>query len=245
MTPAAARELARLAEITKGRSSGAPRAETLRLVAGAAGLPAPRAETPAATLPTGVSALDAWLGGLPAGRVTEMIGPASAGKTTLSFSALRLALQAPGRRRLAALVDLTRTVAPREAWTRSLLVVRPRRLEIGLRALDVLLDSASFSLIVLHLPPSLRALPDAVRVRAARLCREGGTALVACGEHALFGSCGALRLELEPAASGLLVRVAKNRQGPVGEMRLPWPVSASASASASGSSSSLAGVAVA
>lgn len=216
MTPAAARELARLAEITKARSS---RNEPLRLIAGAAGLATPRPE-PSGALPTGNLVLDAWLGGVPAGRITELVGPASAGKTTLALGALRQALEAPGRSRLAALVDLTRTVAPQEAWTRRLLVVRPRRIELGLRAVDVLLDSAAFSLIVLHLPPSLRALPDAMRVRAARLCREAGTALITCGEHGLFGSSGALRLELSPGRGGTRVLVAKNRQGPIGELEL-------------------------
>jgi replicative DNA helicase len=220
MTPAAARELARLAELTQGRRPAAgARAEALRVVTEAAGLQ-DRPEASSSLLSTGDAVLDAWLGGLPGGRVTEVVGPASAGKTTLAMGALKAALEATGRTRLAALVDLTRTVAPQEAWTRSLLVVRPRRVEIGLRALDVLLDSAAFSLVVLHLPPSLRALPEPLKVRATRLCREAGTALMACGDHPLFGSSSALRLELQPGRSALHVRVTKNRQGPVGELDL-------------------------
>jgi hypothetical protein len=219
MNPAAARELARLAEIT--RSRGSSRAETLKVVASAAGLPSAKAEVSARALPLGHPELDARFGGLPAGRVTELLGPASSGKTTLAMDALRLALATPGRP--AALVDFTRTVAPQEGWTRSLLVVRPRKLELGLRALDVLLECACFSLVVAAMPPSLRALPESLKVRASRLCRESGTALIACGEQALFGSCSSLRLEIAPSRDGAILRVTKNRQGPLGDVALGPP----------------------
>ena len=87
---------------------------------------------------------------------------------------LRRALRAPGRTRLAALVDLTRTVAPQEAWARDLLVVRPRKAELGLRALDVLLASAAFSVVVFEAPPSLRQVLRPVQANsAARLSMRG------------------------------------------------------------------------
>jgi len=199
-------------------------------------------------LETGIPDLDAFIGGLPRGRTCEILGPASAGKTTLLLSLLRQAMSpgatardgdaAPrsraggacgspeeevraGGSRAVALVDLSRTVFPGGRWAQGrLLVVRPKSAELGLRALDVLLSSASFEIIALvgSLP---RGLPEALRVRVARLCREAGTSVVACGEHPVFSSCCALRLELDPLPDGVVVaRVTKNRQGPLGERRL-------------------------
>jgi hypothetical protein len=170
-------------------------------------------------LATGIPDLDAFIGGLPRGRACEILGPASAGKTTLLLSLVREAMGA--HRRAVALVDLSRTVFPGGRWAQGrLLVVRPKSAELGLRALDVLLASASFEVIALvaSLP---RGLPEALRVRVARLCREAGTTVVACGEHPVFSSCCALRLEMDPLPDGaVMARVTKNRQGPLGERRL-------------------------
>ncbi len=230
MTPALALELARLKGLAApGAPAGAERIASLRALAGLAG-PPPRPEAPGARLPVGLTALDAVIGGFPGGRPSEIVGPASAGKTTLAISLLRRTAGMAGTRPVA-MVDLTRTVFPRGAWARDLLVVRPARLDLGLRALDVLVASAAFSLIVLHAPASLRALPDALRVRVTRLCRETGTAIVACSEHAIFGSCAALRLDLAPSPDGRMrVRVSKNRQGPLLETHLPWRATAGSAA---------------
>lgn len=221
MTPAAARQLARLAQLREmpgmpgDGSASRQRMTALREAVAAAGAE-PRAEAPARSTPFGLAELDALTGGVPGGRVSELAGPPSCGKTSLALRALAGA-QASGRR-MAALVDLTRTVMPEGAWARELLVVRPKRIELGLRALDVMLGCAAFSMVALVAPPSLKALPEAVRVRVARLCREGGTSLLSCCEHPLFGSSAALRLDLAPQRDGSVRACLSKNRGRTGEV---------------------------
>ncbi len=68
-----------------------------------------------AAIPTGIAALDRALsdGGVPYGRLTEIIGARGSGKTTLVRQIVAGAIAA---RRWVAYVDATRTLAPRD-WT--------------------------------------------------------------------------------------------------------------------------------
>src|SRR5262245_261916 len=82
-----------------------------------------------ARVPTGFPSVDALLGGgLPRGRVTEIVGAASSGKTTLALSAAALVT---GGGRLVAYVDARRELYPPSAAAlgvdlERLLVVRPQ-----------------------------------------------------------------------------------------------------------------------
>src|SRR5581483_10369365 len=56
---------------------------------------------PSPKLPVGISAIDLMTGGLPGGAITEIVGPASSGKTTFMLSVLETATRSD----LCALVD--------------------------------------------------------------------------------------------------------------------------------------------
>jgi hypothetical protein len=176
-------------------------------------------------LPTGEAALDRRIGGVPRGRITEIVGPASAGKASLLLRLLERTV-APdvrdGAGEAAALLDPSRSIFPAGRWARGrLLVVRPSRLDDALKALDVLLGCAALAVLAIHLPAdATRRLPEAVRVRSARLARETGTAVVACCQSTTFGTYAALRLELQPARDGAIdIAVTKNRSGWLGTVR--------------------------
>ena len=193
-------------------------------------------EDAGALQPTGWAELDERLGGLPRGRLSELVGPASSGKLSLLLSVLRTVLApAEGEPGLAALVDLSGSVFPQGAWAVGrLLVVRPQELPEALRALDVLAASGSFELIALEASGRLpaRSLPEAVSVRLARLARETGTTIAACAERSAFGSLAALRLQLSGTPDGRLhAAVRKNRRGALIETTLerkglPYPIAA-------------------
>lgn len=61
-----------------------------------------------AGLPTGLAEVDAVLGGLPRGRVAELLGPWSSGKTSIALAAAARATQAGG---LVAWVDPRRELS--------------------------------------------------------------------------------------------------------------------------------------
>src|SRR5438067_8320719 len=146
------------------------------------------------TLPTGVEALDAGLagGGLPRGRLTEVVGARGSGKATL----LRQIVERTLSRGWVAYVDATRTLAPRD-WAHlgdgeGLWMIRPRDPSRAAWCADVLLRCGAFALVVIDSAP---VVSRGVAVRLTRLARESGAALVMAGEEgsaALVG--GAVRL---------------------------------------------------
>ena len=174
-------------------------------------------------LALGNVSFDARLGGLPRGRITEFLGGASVGKTALMLQALANTIgmgdtisRSGG---LAALIDLSGTIFPEPAWAeRKLLVVRPRCAEDALRALDALLSSAAFDLLAFETSGLVAPLPEVVTVRVARLARETGSAVIACGISSIFGSSCSLRVQLttlrDGSSRGL---VTKSKQGGLGE----------------------------
>jgi recombination protein RecA len=132
-------------------------------------LPPPPPPTPA--LPTGVAALDAVLvgGGLPRGRLTEIIGPAGSGKTTLTRAIVESTVAAHG---WVAYVDAQRTLDARD-WVHlgdaeGVWIIRPRDAGRAAWCADVLLRSGAFALVVLDGAP---ALTKSAAVRLTRLAR--------------------------------------------------------------------------
>jgi hypothetical protein len=165
-------------------------------------------------LATGIAALDAALpnGGLPRGRLTEMVGAPGSGKTTLVH---RMVARAVAGGWWVAYVDATRTLAPRD-WAdiarrerreaygvsggvrrgadEGLWVVRPDEPSRGAWCADVLLRSGAFSLVVLDGAP---VLARGVAVRLTRLAREADAALLVLGDDAKASElAGALRLRV-------------------------------------------------
>lgn len=104
-------------------------------------------------IPTGSIALDAALGigGLPRGRIVEVYGPESSGKTTVALHAVANAQRAGG---LAAFVDAEHALDPEYARnlgvdTDNLIVSQPDTGEQALEIADTLIRSGAFDIIVI------------------------------------------------------------------------------------------------
>ena len=160
------------------------------------------ASTPSSTpgLPTGVTVLDTMLpgGGVPRGRLTELLAPAGLGKTTIARSLVAATIRGGGG---VAWIDATRTLDPRD-WAAggaiaefdALWVVRPGDAARGPWCADLLLRSGAFALVVLDGAP---VLPRAVAVRLTQLARESDAALLLLGDGTRASEVGgALRLRL-------------------------------------------------
>jgi hypothetical protein len=159
----------------------------------------PPAPPPTPALPTGVAALDAVLagGGLPRGRLTEIVGPAGSGKTTLTRAVVEATVAAHG---WVAYVDAQRTLDARD-WVHlgdaeGVWIIRPRDAGRAAWCADVLLRSGAFALVVLDGAP---ALTKSAAVRLTRLARESNAAFVVLGERTGGASQlgGAVRLLVE------------------------------------------------
>jgi recombination protein RecA len=112
-----------------------------------------RAAAPIEVIPTGSIALDVALGigGLPRGRVIEIYGPESSGKTTVALHAVANAQAAGG---VAAFIDAEHALDPEYARalgvdTDALLVSQPDTGEQALEIADMLVRSGALSIIVI------------------------------------------------------------------------------------------------
>src|SRR6188508_2381364 len=108
---------------------------------------------PLEVIPTGSIALDValGLGGLPRGRVVEIYGPESSGKTTVALHAVASAQAAGG---IVAFIDAEHALDPEYAKalgvdTDALLVSQPDNGEQALEIADMLIRSGALSLIVI------------------------------------------------------------------------------------------------
>ena len=107
---------------------------------------------PVEVIPTGSIALDVALGigGLPRGRVVEIYGPESSGKTTLALHAVASAQRAGG---IAAFIDAEHALDPEYAKklgvdTDALLVSQPDTGEQALEIMDMLIRSGAIDVVV-------------------------------------------------------------------------------------------------
>ena len=108
---------------------------------------------PIEVIPTGSIALDVALGigGLPRGRVVEIYGPESSGKTTVALHAVANAQKAGG---IAAFIDAEHALDPEYAKklgvdTDALLVSQPDTGEQALEIADMLIRSGAIDVIVI------------------------------------------------------------------------------------------------
>ena len=108
---------------------------------------------PVAVIPTGSTALDIALGigGLPRGRIVEIYGPESSGKTTVALHAVASAQRAGGN---AAFIDAEHALDPVYAKalgvdTDNLLVSQPDTGEQALEITDMLIRSGGLDIIVI------------------------------------------------------------------------------------------------
>jgi len=164
----------------------------------------PPAPPPTPALPTGVAALDAVLvgGGLPRGRLTEIVGPTGSGKTTLTRAIVEATVATHG---WVAYIDAQRTLDARD-WVHlgdaeGVWVIRPRDANRAAWCADVLLRSGAFALVVLDGAPTLT---KSAAVRLTRLARESNAAFVVLGDRTGGASQlgGAVRLLLERPTPG-------------------------------------------
>jgi len=112
-----------------------------------------RARVPVDVIPTGSIALDValGLGGLPRGRIVEIYGPESSGKTTVALHALANAQKAGG---IAAFIDAEHALDPVYAQklgvdTDALLVSQPDTGEQALEIADMLIRSGAIDVVVI------------------------------------------------------------------------------------------------
>jgi recombination protein RecA len=112
-----------------------------------------RVSAPIEVIPTGSIALDVALGigGLPRGRVVEIYGPESSGKTTVALHAVANAQAAGG---IAAFIDAEHALDPEYAKalgvdTDALLVSQPDTGEQALEIMDMLIRSGAIDIIVI------------------------------------------------------------------------------------------------
>jgi recombination protein RecA len=112
-----------------------------------------RPAVPMAVIPTGSIALDVALGigGLPRGRVVEIFGPESSGKTTVALHAIASAQRLGG---IAAFIDAEHALDPDYARalgvdTDALLVSQPDTGEQALEIADMLVRSGALDIIVI------------------------------------------------------------------------------------------------
>jgi recombination protein RecA len=109
--------------------------------------------TPVEIIPTGSISLDAALGigGYPRGRIVEIYGPESSGKTTVALHAVANAQRAGG---IAAFIDAEHALDPDYAQkigvdTEALLVSQPDTGEQGLEIADMLIRSGAIDIVVI------------------------------------------------------------------------------------------------
>lgn len=108
---------------------------------------------PVEVIPTGSIALDVALGigGLPRGRIIEIYGPESSGKTTVALHAVANAQRAGG---IAAFIDAEHALDPEYAKklgvdTDALLVSQPDTGEQALEIMDMLIRSGAIDIVVI------------------------------------------------------------------------------------------------
>src|SRR6201994_1236407 len=168
---------------------------------------------PISVIPTGSIALDIALGigGLPRGRVVEIYGPESSGKTTVALHAVANAQAAGG---VAAFIDAEHALDPDYAAalgvdTDALLVSQPDTGEQALEIMDMLIRSGALDIIVV----------DSVAALVPRAEIEGEMGDSHVGLQARLMSKDVRRIETlkdgtEAVGNRTRVKVVKNKVAP-------------------------------
>ena len=156
---------------------------------------------------TGIPEIDAAVGGLPRGAMTEICGPPCSGRTSLLISALA-SRTAEGE--VCALVDARDSFDPYMASAagvalKQLLWVRCQNADQALRATDLLIQAGGFGLVAVDLsdvsPKIVRYVPLNAWFRFRRAVEDTPTILVVLEQEANAKTCASLvlRLDAEPA----------------------------------------------
>jgi len=153
---------------------------------------------------TGLPEVDALTGGLPRGALTEIVGPASSGRTSLLLAILA---EATRRQEVCAVVDASDAFDPAAAGggvdlSRLLWVRCGGNPEHALRAADLLVQGGGFGCVALDLgdipPRVVRRIPLACWFRLQRAVENTPTMLVALEQVSCAPSCASLVLGMKP-----------------------------------------------
>lgn len=170
------------------------------------------------TAPTGVAPVDALTGGLPRGGLTEISGPAGAGKTSLLTAALAARTRAA---EVCALVDARDAFDPETAEAAGvhlerLLWVRCREIAQAMRVTDLLLQGGGFAMVAVDLsdiaPRLVRHVPLNVWFRWRRAVENTQTILVVLGQESHAKTCASLVLRIESQAAQWISTAGEPRQ---------------------------------
>ena len=156
---------------------------------------------------TGIPSLDAVVGGLPRGAMTEICGPPCSGRTSLLLSALAART---GEGEACALVDARDSFDPGLASAagvalEKLLWVRCQNADQALRAADLLIQGGGFGLVAVDLsdvaPKIVRYVPLNAWFRFRRAVEDTPTILMVIEQEANAKTCASLvlRLKARPA----------------------------------------------
>ena len=157
-------------------------------------------------LPTGLPEIDRLLGGgFQRGRLSEIAGPLSSGRTSLGLSLLACATAAE---EVCAWVDASDSFDPPSAEAAGValervLWARPgsgaRGASEALRCTERLVEAQGFALVLLDLSGREREVPQAAWARLARAAGASGSALLVLSRERTAGPQAAVALELCPA----------------------------------------------
>ena len=154
------------------------------------------------TLATGIRELDALTHGIPRGCLTELIGPASSGRTTAVIS---LMARATAAEEFCALIDTTDAFDPESAAARGADLMRLLWVRCGgdaeraLKAADLIVQAGGFGLVIMDLADVPRFTARRISLTSWFRLRRGventPTALVAISRESNAKSCASLTLD--------------------------------------------------
>jgi hypothetical protein len=167
-----------------------------------------------AVLAAGVGSIDAALGGWPRGRISEIVGPASSGRTTLLH---RLLARATARGEVCALVDALDAFDPVTAELSGVDLARLTWVRCGghlehvMRAADLLLHAGGLGVVALDLggvlEEALGRIPAPYWFRFRRAVEASETICVVLAPRPVAKSCSALIVETGLRRAGFTPRL--------------------------------------
>jgi len=156
------------------------------------------------TLPTGLASLDALIEGFPRGAISEIIGPESSGRTTLTHSLLAASTS---KLEICAYVDTDDSFDPVSAAAAGVALSQLLWIRCGynaghaLKAADALLHAGGFGVVVLDLcrvhPKIANRIPISYWYRFRRAIENTPTILALVEKDPLAKSCASLMLEMK------------------------------------------------
>jgi len=164
-------------------------------------------------LPSGIAQIDALIGGIARGRISEITGPISSGKTTLAAA---FAIATSRRGEVVGWIDGPGAFDPRSLETAGAdlsrilwlsfdkkfssmpgtfnLKERERRRD--LKASELLLEAGGFGLVVIDFGAMRYPLSQSAALRLARAAERSGTAVLAIATNRMCGTFAALTLSM-------------------------------------------------